>query len=209
MFEFPSSVESLDAVPEGYRPLYGEADGAFVLEAGLAKRLDGSALDRERRAARDAERALRAADERHAAEAARLRGALEAHLVEAQATAAVVAARGEPALLLPHIRPALAVVADGDGFAVRVLGADGRPRLKDDGSPVSVGELVDEIRRSPVFGRAFDGSGLAGSGTPPGGTASAAPGAFLLTRDQARDPAAYRRLRDEAARAGRFPTIVD
>lgn len=213
MFDFPLRVDSLDAVPEAYRPLYGEAEAGFALDGALAQRLDvsglTSALEKERKAARDAEKALRTADERHAADAARLRGALERHLADSAATAAVAAARGEPALLLPHVRPALAVVEDGDDFAVRVLGGDGEARRRDDGEFLSVGDLVEELRRSPVFGRAFEASGLTGSGTPPTGAAGGTPGAFTLTREEARDPAAYRRLRDEAARAGQLPTIVE
>ncbi len=258
MFDFPTSVEALDAVPEGYRALYAEKDGAFVLDEALAKRLDvsglTSALDKERRAARDAERQLkawaalgRAPEElaelaaaqdaalareaarkgewdkveaqiaaRHAADLAakdaalsRTRQALERQLVDAAATAEIAAQRGAAALLLPHLRGALRVVEDGDGFAVRVVGEDGAPRLDAQCNPLSVKALVAEMRQSETFARAFDGAGITGSGTPPNGAAGATPGAFHLTREQARDPATYRQAREQASRAGQTLAIVE
>lgn len=240
MFDFPASVASLDAVPEPYRALYGEADGAYRLEEALARKLDVSglvsALDKERKTARENERLLKAWSALGAspdevaqrlgggsggdglkgqlaakdAELARLRGALERQLIDAAASAEVTAQRGAAALLLPHLRAALAVVEDeGGGFAVRVLDAAGGERRDERGRPLTVKDLVAEMRQSEDFARAFDGAGLSGGGMPPSGAAGGMPGAFALTREQAKDPAAYRRARSEAARLGQVIAIVE
>lgn len=235
MFDFPPSVTSADTVPEPYRALYAEKDGAFLLDDTLAKKLDVSglvsALDKERKTAKDSERQLRAwtalgaspdevaqrlggaGDPRLAAkdaELAKMRGTLERQLVDAAASAEVAALRGSPALLLPHLRAALKVVEDEAGqFVVRVVDAEGNPRGDQRGGYLTVKDLVAELRRSEDFARAFDGVGVSGGGMPPSGAAGGMPGAFALTREQAKDPAAYRRARSEAARLGQRIAIVD
>jgi hypothetical protein len=259
MFEFPTSVEALDAVPEPYRALYAEGEGGFRLDAALAQRLDvsglTSALDKERKAGREAERQLKAwtalgrgPDEiagllaaqddalardaerkgewdklkaqisgRHQAELAardaalaKMRAGLERQLVDAAATAEVAAQKGAAALLLPHLRGQLKLVEDeAGGFAVRVVDASGEIRADARGQPLSVKDLVAELRQSEAFARAFDGAGTSGGGMPPSALSGGTPGVFHLTREQARDPAAYRRARDEAGRAGQLLTIVE
>jgi len=232
MFDFPTAVESLDAVPEAYRPLYREGDSGFALDEGLAKRLDVSglvsALEKERRAARDSERQLkawsalgrspaeveallqpRAEPRSDNPELGRMRSALERHLVDAAATAEIAAARGVPALLLPHVRAAAKVVEEGGDYVVRVVDAQGEPRVNQRGEYLSLSDLVGEMRQAAAFARAFEGSGTTGSGTPPRSGAGHAPGTFTLTRDEARDPVVYRRVRAEAEKAGRLPTIID
>ncbi len=234
MFDFPPSVASADAVPETYRPLYAEKDGAFVLDETLARKLDVSglvsALDKERKTVKDSERQLKAwaalgaspdevaqrlggGDPRLAAkdaELAKIRGTLERQLVDAAASAEVAALRGSPALLLPHLRAALTVAEDEAGnFVVRVVDADGTPRRDERGGYLTAKDLVAELRRSEDFARAFDGVGVSGGGMPPSGAAGGMPGAFALTREQAKDPATYRRARSEAARLGQRIAIVE
>lgn len=116
-----------------------------------------------------------------------LRAALEKRLVESEAAAAVMAAKGVPELLLPIVTPLLAVEEMDGGFVVRVLGEDGQPRLNATGAPMTVLELVAEMRRSDVFGRAFEGRGISGSGAPPTGIGGGA-GTISLS-----DPAALGR----------------
>lgn len=259
MFDFPTSVDSLDAVPEGYRPLYAEGEGGFRLDDALARRLDvsglTSALEKERKGAREAERQLRAwtalgrAPEelaellaaqdaalareaerkgewdtlkaqlaaRHQAEIAardaalaRLRGSVERQLVDAAASAELAAQRGAVALLLPHLRASLRLVEEADGtLAVRVVDGEGTPRSDARGQPLAVKELVAEMRQSDAFARAFDGAGTTGSGTPPSAAPGGTPGVLHLTREQARDPATYRRAREDASRAGQLLSIVE
>ncbi len=259
MFDFPTGVESLDAVPEPYRALYAEGEGGYRLDGALAQRLDvsglTSALEKERKAAREAERQLKAwtalgrgpdeiagliaaQDEalardaerkgewdrlkaqiagRHQAEMAerdaalaRMRAGLERQLVDAAVSAEVAAQKGATALLLPHLRGQLRLVEDeAGGFAVRVVDHAGEIRADARGQPLSVKELVAELRQSEAFARAFDGTGTSGGGMPPNALSGGTPGVFHLTREQARDPAAYRRARDEAGRVGQTLAIVE
>lgn len=101
-----------------------------------------------------------------------LRRQLESRLIEAEATAAVVAAGGVPELLLPVLLPKLEVQEEAGRFQVRVKGVGG-----DAETPVSIVDLVNELRLSATYGRAFDGTGKSGSGAP----ADAASGGGLVS----------------------------
>jgi hypothetical protein len=96
-----------------------------------------------------------------AAAAAALRQQLEARLVEAEATAAIIAASGVPELLLPVVLPRLAVHGEDGAFEVRVIASDGDLEDTQD-----IADLVEGLRRSEIYGRAFDGVGKSGSGAP-------------------------------------------
>lgn len=242
MFDFPASVASADAVPETYRALYAEKNGAYQLDETLAKKLDVSglvsALDKERKTAKEHERQLKAWGSLGAspdevaqrlggsgeprpsarmqadlaakdAEIAKMRGTLERQLIDAAASAEVTALRGSAALLLPHLRSALKVEDDSGQLVVRVVDAEGAARVDERGRYLTVKDLVAEMRRSEDFARAFDGAGVSGGGMPPRGAAGGMPGAVALTREQAKDPAAYRRARTEAARLGQLIAIVE
>lgn len=113
------------------------------------------------------EAALKAKDETVGA----MRARLNAELVDAKAVAAIAAAKGVPELLLPHVQRHVRV---DDEFNVQVVDAKGDPRVNGKGEPLTIAELVAEMRGSEVFGRAFEGSGHSGSGTPPGSGAGGA-----------------------------------
>ena len=201
----PAHVETLDTVPEELRPHYVPAeDGGFRLDAEGIEDVSGlkSALAKER-AARKALRAeldARAGPEGENGDGdgdsdggaagdgdmpaagdpgpvERLRRQLERRLVEAEARAAIVAARGAPELLLPVLLPLLGVEEGEDGaFRARVLSGVAGGEV-----PESLEALVEGLRRSDVYGRAFDGSGKSGSGAPaesagPGGAAAVSAG---------------------------------
>lgn len=106
---------------------------------------------------------LRSADEKVSA----MKRALERHLVDAQATAAIAAAKGVPDLLLPHVQKHVKVVEENGEFKVVVTDVKGDPRVDGKGEPLSISDLVVEMRGSDIFGRAFEGTGSSGSGTPP------------------------------------------
>jgi myosin heavy subunit len=57
-FDFPLTVDALDAIPEKYRALYVEEDGEIKLEGDLFSKIDKLAktIDKERKRAKDAER---------------------------------------------------------------------------------------------------------------------------------------------------------
>ena len=105
-----------------------------------------------------------------------MRERLNAELVDAKAVAAIAAAKGEPALLLPHVQRFTKV---DDEFNVQVVDAKGDPRVNGKGEPLTISDLVSEMRQSEVFGRAFEGSGNSGSGKQPnsgGGTTNSPAG---------------------------------
>lgn len=93
---------------------------------------------------------------------------LERRLVDADATAAIAAAKGVPALLLPHVRAQVKVIEDGGEFRAQVVDAQGNPRVNGKGEFLSIADLVAEMREDAIFGRAFEPSGTAGSGTQGG-----------------------------------------
>ncbi len=96
-----------------------------------------------------------------------MRKSLERHLVDAQATAAIATHKGVPDLLLPHVQKHVKVIEDGDNYFVRVVDAKGDPRVNGKGDPLSIEDLVNEMKSTDIFGRAFEGSGQSGSGMRP------------------------------------------
>jgi hypothetical protein len=204
-------VDSLDAVDEPLRSLYEEKDGKFALKVEGVEPVDGlkSALEKERKAARELEKKvkrweslgksdeeiaelLKKAEDAELSEAERkgewdklraqmnekhdaalrakdetitaMRARLNAELVDAKAVAAIAAAKGVPELLLPHVQRHVKV---DDEFNVQVVDGKGDPRVGAKGEPLTIADLVAEMKASEVFGRAFEGSGQSGSGTQP------------------------------------------
>ncbi len=184
----PAYVDDLDALPEAVRAHYVQTeDGRWRLDAEGVEDVSGlkSALEKERaeRKALKAELAALTGSEEPAegdpepdpepiaepapdAEAPPVDRApvLEARLLEAEARAAIQAAHGVPELLLPVVVSRLSVGEDGSITATA-----------EDGTSLSVAELVEILRADPVYGRAFDASGKGGSGAPVAGRGDAGP----------------------------------
>lgn len=94
-----------------------------------------------------------------------LSAALERRLVDAEATAALAAAKGSPKVLLPHIKAHVKVVEENGEFVVQVVDGRGQPRVGDaKGNPMTIGQLVEELKADPDFARNFEGSGSSGGG---------------------------------------------
>ena len=89
-------------------------------------------------------------------------------LITQTARADIIAAKGSPELLLPHIAK-MTRVSEKDGkFLVEVLDKEGNVRIGDTkGNPMTIAQLVEEMRGSDVFGRAFEGDGTTGTGKAP------------------------------------------
>lgn len=124
-----------------------------------------------------------------------IRMAIGRRLLEAEARSAVMAARGSPELLLPVILPRLSVAADPENGAprIQVIDETGAPlrRETEPGAAPSLGsqaevdrsgaslltvaEFVERLRADPLYARAFDGSGKAGSGAPAAGRGDGGP----------------------------------
>lgn len=94
-----------------------------------------------------------------------LRSALEKRLVDAEATAALASAKGAPKVLLPHIKSQTKVVQEDGEYVVYVVDSKGNPRIGDaKGSPMTIAQLVEEMKQDPDFARNFDGTGSSGGG---------------------------------------------
>lgn len=106
-----------------------------------------------------------------------MQGALSKHLVDAAATSAIAAEKGVPDLLLPHVQRHVRVVEEDGEYVVKVVDAKGDPRVDGKGNPLSITDLVKEMKGSEIFGRAFEASGQSGSGKQPGNDGSRGPGA--------------------------------
>jgi hypothetical protein len=100
-----------------------------------------------------------------------LKSRLERYLVDAQATAAIAAAEGEPELLLPIVKKFMKVVEDPDTgeFSTAIVDDKGGARVNGKGDPLTLPELLAEMRASEKLGRAFKASGASGGGSAPGG----------------------------------------
>lgn len=225
--DFTKPADSLDAVPEQFRPLYAQGqDGKFVvgeafagvvgavtglntslkaarLEAKNKSPTDLSALSEfgtdpaSIRAAVDAKLAeLQEAATKgggdakanlekikadlakgHATELAGVSAKTEAYkgqlyglLVENAATTAVAEAKGVPELLLPFIKQQVKVVEENGEFKVYVVDSAGDQRYSGvTGSPMTIKELVAEMKTNSKFGRLFESDQQqGGGGKPPG-----------------------------------------
>lgn len=112
-----------------------------------------------------------------------MQSAIERHLVDATATAAIAEAKGIPALLLPHVKAAVKVVERDGQYAVQVVDATGNERIVDGkGTPMTISDLVADMKKSEIFGRAFEGSGATGGGAGP--NRGGAGGSKQITRAQ-------------------------
>lgn len=101
--------------------------------------------------------------------AAKYRSKIETLLRDQVATAHIAEHKGSIKLLLPHVRANTRVVEEGDDFRVEVIDEEGNARIGDSkGAPMSIADLIKEMRESEEFGRAFDGEGQSGSGKQPG-----------------------------------------
>jgi hypothetical protein len=93
---------------------------------------------------------------KHAERNTGLQGQLYKLLVENQATAAVVEAKGIPDLLLPFIKNQVKVAEENGELVVQVVDAKGELRYGGTGSPMTIKELVSEMKGQEKFGRLFE-----------------------------------------------------
>ncbi len=91
-----------------------------------------------------------------------------------------------------------------DGQMV-VFDKDGKVAFGPKGKPMTVQEAVDALRekKGKLFMQSSGGGATGGIGT------RNSMGQFVLTREQAKDPQTYRRVREEAMKVGQMPTIID
>lgn len=117
-------------------------------------------------------------------------------------------------LLLPHVEKRAQMDRHNGTFRPVVKGNDGHERIRSDGSPFTIDDLVAEMKSQDEFSVAFSGSGASGggaeSGKPAGGDGSgSARRAVQITRQEASDVATYRAKKAEAEKAGVELEFVD
>lgn len=98
--------------------------------------------------------------------ASRYRGSLEQHLIDAEAIRELAQHSDSPGLLLPHVKAQMKVLEQDGQFHARIVDAAGNVRIgKGQGSaPMTLGELMEEMKTDKTFAPAFRGSGSSGGG---------------------------------------------
>mgnify|MGYP003642068673 CR=1 FL=1 len=91
---------------------------------------------------------------------------LEQNLVTSSATKAIAESEGSVDLLLPHVLQQTRMrMTDNGSFIAEVVDREGSPRIGDSqGNPMTIPQLVEEMKASDSFARAFNSSGATGSG---------------------------------------------
>jgi len=109
----------------------------------------------------------------HDKEIGAMRGTLSEYLIDKEAITALTAnkAKNGGKVLLPHVQSKLRVVKTDDGkYVVRAIGEDGNVRYNAAAAPMTVEDVVKEVKQSPDYAFAFDSEAGAGTGAAPGGS---------------------------------------
>jgi len=89
-------------------------------------------------------------------------------LVTSEATSAIVANKGVPELLMPFIKDQVQVVEQDGKMTAYVVDAENNQRYSGTtGAPMTINELVLEMKSNKQFGRVFESDTPSGPGTPP------------------------------------------
>lgn len=87
-------------------------------------------------------------------------------IVDSQIEAAIAAAKGNPKLLKKVVSERVKATLNDDGkVVIEVFSRDGKKIYKNDESPGSIADIVEELKSDEDYGIAFSGSGASGSGT--------------------------------------------
>lgn len=192
--------DAAQAILKRYGELKPEDVAAVLDKARKFDGLDGKVADAKRQFEEWREEHAKTTAEQTAAKVAAVaaerdgyRSQLEQHLIVGQATQILAdpQIKGNPALLLPIIRDTTDAVEEQgeDGrkvLRVRVLNPAkvGRERIGKSGGPMTLEELVGELRLDSRYAAAFEGSGSSGGGTPPGGGGRTDLGGFPANRSK-------------------------
>lgn len=110
--------------------------------------------------------------EKHAARSQALQTQLYGLMVENEATSAVAELKGLPELLMPFIKAQVKVAEENGQFKVQVIDGAGEVRYGATGSPMTIKELVNEMKGNEKYGRLFESEvqqNRGGGGFQPGG----------------------------------------
>lgn len=105
----------------------------------------------------------------------KMRDALDRYLIGQEATRALSDANVVSTdLLMPHVRSKMKVAQNGDDFVAIVVDGEGNTRINSKGQPMTVADLVAEMKTQPAYAPAFKSDTKSGSGAPAGGSKNAA-----------------------------------
>lgn len=105
-----------------------------------------------------------------------LKNQLYTLLVENTASAAIAELKGVGELLMPFVKQNVKVAEEDGEFKVYVVDPAGDRRYSGvTGQPMSIKELVGEMKNNEKYGRLFDSETPNGGGKPPGGSQKPAP----------------------------------
>lgn len=130
-------------------------------------------------------------------------------LIIQAATAAIAEQKGVVELLLPHVERSTRIrESDSGQFVVEVVDKDGNLQVDRNGNALTIAQLVEKMRASDTFARAFEGSGASGSGAHGGGTPKPS-GPHTISKADASNHQKYQAASEAAKKAGVSLTVVD
>jgi hypothetical protein len=89
-------------------------------------------------------------------------------LVTSEATTAITANKGIPELLMPFVKDQVQVVEQDGKMTAYVVDAEGSQRYSGTtGAPMTINELIMEMKSNKQFGRVFESDTPSGPGSPP------------------------------------------
>jgi hypothetical protein len=95
----------------------------------------------------------------------RYRRAMEQEKIDSSLTTEIAKQKGVPKLLLPIARSVVKVLEEDGEFVTRVIDRDGDTRVNSKGDPMSIGDLIQEMKNDPEISYGFEGEGRSGSGS--------------------------------------------
>jgi hypothetical protein len=136
-------------------------------------------------------------------------GQLQKVMIDAEAIKAINehggSTKSASVLLYPIRENTRMKETDKGEFVVEVIGNDGNSRISPASrstAPMSISELVAEMKNDEAYSPLFNGSGATGSGAAGGGVTKTKLGVHLISREDARDPQTYRAAKEAAKKAG-------
>lgn len=94
-------------------------------------------------------------------------GALKKHMIGEATARALADAKGNVEVLTPHITSAARVIKEGEDYVVRVVDSGNTMRSNGAGQPMSINDLVAEMKGNKTFSANFESEQLPGNGAKP------------------------------------------
>ncbi|MFT6557717.1 hypothetical protein [Sneathiella sp.] len=179
MFDFPLLIESKDEIPAEFQPLYEHKDGKYQLLSVLSDKLTGQAASADLLQLQSAQEETLLQLEEKQAQLTGVKSRFQQYYAEKSICEALEQANGNSALLLPHLQKQLRVKEEGEDLSLEVLDHEGAPRLTDTGAPFQLPDLIEEMKASSLYEKAFEEKGVSGGGMVSSGSAM---GSFSINR---------------------------